>query len=215
MKLYPIFSSNLVECKFDENDSVIDQLVNLSKNSEYIDSKQHGSNGSTATVDKKILNGHPKIKECLLKYFQKVNDSAFYYPCEFAITTSWFTRVTKGAFSQFHSHRNSLFSGVLYFGDYPEENTHGPIEFESPCSELPSHYVVPKIWNIHNCYSWSVYPRKNMLLFFPSYLRHRIGKHNDDTVRYSLAFNIVPIGEYGEGDSFYDTKWFNLQTLTK
>ena len=32
-------------------------------------------------------------------------------------------------------------------------------------------------------------------------------KHNEDTTRYSLAFNLFPIGEYGDGDSSYNTDW--------
>jgi len=208
MRLFPIFASNLVECTFEEK-NITDKLFGLVDEYEYINSKQPGSNGSTSTVNKKILDDHPEIKESLLKYFYAVNERSFFYPCKFDITTSWFTKVKNQCFSQFHSHRNSFYSGVLYFGEYPEGITHGPIEFDNPNSELPNYYVIPTTWNIHNCNSWQVYPKKNMLLFFPSHVRHRIGNHNSDITRYSLAFNIVPIGSYGEGDSSYSTEWFN------
>ena len=33
--------------------------------------------------------------------------------------------------------------------------------------------------------------------------------HNSDLPRYSLAFNIIPIGRYGAGDSLFDTAWLN------
>ena len=36
----------------------------------------------------------------------------------------------------------------------------------------------------------------------------RIGEHRSKITRHSLAFNIVPIGKYGEYDSSYDTNWF-------
>ena len=42
---------------------------------------------------------------------------------------------------------------------------------------------------------------------FPSYLKHQVLTHNIDTKRCSLAFNIVPLGNYGIGDSQYDTTW--------
>jgi len=39
------------------------------------------------------------------------------------------------------------------------------------------------------------------LYLFPSYLQHRIGKNEEDQVRYSLAFNLFPVGVFGKLDS--------------
>ena len=47
-----------------------------------------------------------------------------------------------------------------------------------------------------------------MLLFFPSYLWHTILNNHSDKPRYSLAFNLIPLGHYGSGDSTYNTEWF-------
>ena len=44
-------------------------------------------------------------------------------------------------------------------------------------------------------------------MFFPSHLKHYVTTHNNSKTRYSLAFNIVPIGLYGDRDSTYDTSW--------
>ena len=52
-------------------------------------------------------------------------------------------------------------------------------------------------------------PRSKMLILFPSYVYHEIAIHREDNNRRSLAFNIVPTGLYGTGDSRYDTGWFN------
>jgi len=40
-----------------------------------------------------------------------------------------------------------------------------------------------------------------MLLLFPSKILHKIGKHESTIARHSIAFNVLPIGEIGEGDS--------------
>ena len=48
-----------------------------------------------------------------------------------------------------------------------------------------------------------------MLVLFPSYLNHKILEHKSEFPRYSLAFNIVPIGEYVDEDSTYNTSWFH------
>ena len=62
--------------------------------------------------------------------------------------------------------------------------------------------------NIHNSKEWFVKPKKNLLLFFPSYLWHAIMNNTSDNPRHSLSFNLIPIGEYGVGDSTYNTNWF-------
>jgi|DEB0MinimDraft_6_1074348.scaffolds.fasta_scaffold67280_3 uncharacterized protein (TIGR02466 family) len=207
MNLYPLFASNLIETKFDDEES-IKKLNQICKDIDWIVNPQEGNSGASATRNKLILEDYPEIKESLSRCFEQVNDNILQLSGNFIITTSWLTKSTKNSFSQFHTHRNSFYSAVLYFGEYSKNNKQAPIQFESPVADLPAHYIIPKKWNIHNCFTWDVYPSTGTLLFFPSYLRHRIGMHNDDRPRYSLAFNIVPYGPYGEGDSSYDTAWF-------
>lgn len=207
MDIYPLFASNLIRVTF-EDKKALNILKKIHNKYEYVDSKQEGSNGVFATANKFVLENYPEIKQSLVEEFKKINETIFKYDCEFFITTSWITKATKNTYSQIHSHRNSFYSGVLYFGEYPKNNKHAPIQFYSPIDDFRSHYVMAKEWNIANCSNWDIYPNENMLLFFPSYLKHRIAKHNDEKPRYSLAFNIVPIGSYGTGDSFYDTRWF-------
>ena len=207
MNVYPLFASNLIETKFGDEES-IKKLNKICEDSDWVVNLQEGNSGASSTRNKLILEDYPEIKESLSKCFKQVNDKVLQLGGNFIITTSWLTKVTKNTFSQFHTHRNSFYSGVLYFGEYSKDDKHAPIQFESPITEFPSHFIVPKKWNIHNCFTWDVYPSTGTLLFFPSYLRHRIGMHNDDNPRYSLAFNIVPYGSYGEGDSSYNTNWF-------
>ena len=62
--------------------------------------------------------------------------------------------------------------------------------------------------NLHNSKTWDIKPKKNMLIFFPSYLEHSILDNKSKRPRHSLAFNLIPIGKYGSSDSTYDTDWF-------
>ena len=50
-------------------------------------------------------------------------------------------------------------------------------------------------------------PSPKLLLLFPSYLRHQVLVHDNDKPRSSLAFNVVPLGHWGEHDSSYDQAW--------
>ena len=41
----------------------------------------------------------------------------------------------------------------------------------------------------------------NLLIIFPSYLRHRVMPNNSKETRYSLAFNIFPKGKISNDDT--------------
>ena len=45
------------------------------------------------------------------------------------------------------------------------------------------------------------FTENSALILFPSNLMHSIEKNLSDKVRYSIAFNTLPLGEIGTGDS--------------
>ena len=53
-----------------------------------------------------------------------------------------------------------------------------------------------------NCRDWTITPEDNDLILFFSQLRHKIMRNESTNDRYSLAFNTIPKGPFGEGDSF-------------
>ena len=56
-------------------------------------------------------------------------------------------------------------------------------------------------YNIFNSKSWQWTPKKGMLIFFPSSVYHRILRNESSKTRYSIAFNFMPLGVIGDGDS--------------
>ena len=66
--------------------------------------------------------------------------------------------------------------------------------------------LIPSEYNIFNSREWRYTPTNGLLLFFPSEMHHKIEKNESNITRHSLAFNIIPIGTYGEGDSHYESK---------
>ena len=149
--------------------------------------------GQYTTLNQRILKDYPRVEKIFLEAFKKV---PLEYKNDFRITTSWCTRMEKGLYSQYHNHKNTFWSGVFY----PEESD-GNIEFKNPCMSLTSFLVIPEEYNGYNSNGMYVTPRKNMVVFFPSYLEHRVCAHNSEEPRHSLAFNMVPVGDYGDGDS--------------
>mgnify|MGYP001188381227 CR=1 FL=1 len=158
----------------------------------------------------RVLEEFPTIKNILNQYVNKVLGETIGYDANFAITTSWMTLTTKNSKSQKHVHKNSFWSAVYYFDDDYGKKA-GRIGFQNPIPQLSSFLPEIKEDEINSITANEIYlkPRSKMLILFPSYVYHEIAIHREDNDRRSLAFNIVPTGLYGTGDSRYDTGWFN------
>ena len=196
-QLVPLFSSCVTVIQLDEDIKEFKTSNEKFKNS--------GWGSSSSSINKRVLEKYPKTKKILLDKFKKVALEDYKYENDFIITTSWFTKTLKDQSSLMHIHKNSFYSGVYYFDDYTDKSA--PIIFHSPLHQFYDFDLMPSNWTIQNSTIWKIQPQKNCLLIFPSYLQHSIEKSIENTTRYSLAFNIIPVGEYGLGDSMVNTKW--------
>ena len=204
MDILPLFSSNLLILNVDER---VDQLSNGIDNIEFKSSGQ--SPGNLMSVDIRVLEKHSRIKNILLKKFNHYMKNVMKIENEFIITTSWYTKILPGAISGTHNHKNSYYSGILYFHEYDEETS--SLQLMSPVIDLQDFFLQPKNtedFHLQNSHSWEILPKKNLLVFFPSYLRHKVSNNFSNKTRYSLAFNIVPLQTYGSGDSTINTNWY-------
>ena len=201
-QIVPLFSSPLVvtivEEDTDELNNHKDFMYNVysSDNTNIIDSKGN---------IKRVLEYYPRIRDILLEKFKKYASEVLKYDNDYMITTSWITNTDNGGFSQQHFHKNSLYSAVYYFQD--DYSKASGLELTSPVYQLSDFFITPKEFNEINSKSWTIYPTPKMLIFFPSYVSHQILIHNHNKSRRSLAFNIIPLGSYGEADSYFDYKW--------
>lgn len=154
----------------------------------------------------RILERYPKTKQILLNYTRSSLDKMG-YACNFDISTSWLTLNRKGEHVQLHNHKNCYWSAVYYYGHY-ERNGGGELDLLNPLPDLSSYK--PNLKNINKFTTpiTKVIPERKDLIIFPSFLNHTVTPVQSDIPRKSLAFNIVPIGNYGDGDSTYDTTWY-------
>jgi hypothetical protein len=114
---------------------------------------------------------------------------------DFQFTTSWVTKTPPNGYSHGHIHQNSFLSGVYY----PISDKNFKIKFHKEKS----------LWSVQtievndlNADWYNVnFTENNALILFPSNLMHSIEKNLSDKVRYSIAFNTLPLGEIGTGDS--------------
>jgi uncharacterized protein (TIGR02466 family) len=178
------------------------------KKFEFRDSHDSSNNdkasNSFMTTDLYILNKNNLLKNKLLNCVNHFIKEELGFTFDVNITTSWLTKTLPKGFSQEHTHALSLYSGVYY----PCKTEHlYHIQFlknENDFFQL-SDYV--KHFNhIHNILKFSV--KQGTLLLFNSRLKHKVPKNETEEIRYSLAFNTMPIGHLGLklGDSQYDFK---------
>ena len=140
------------------------------------------------------------IKEYIRKYIGIEQD--------FQIVTSWFTRSQPRTESDRHCHANCWLSGVIHLSEGG-----GDLQFFRPDGNwqiFAPHK--PREYNNYNSTSWTVPVQQNRLLIFPAYIPHRIMRNSGNKIRYSLAFNVIPKGIFGWGDSKFN--WPNFLVYT-
>lgn len=185
--------------------SVIGHTV-IDKNTDQLKSNTvfHSSNNNyleDEIRDYHCLDRFPRIKKIILNEFLKFIQELG-YDDNFKISTSWFTIVESGEEGHFHNHKNCFYSGIYYYDEYDEDSA--TVSFESPNIHQSGLYVIPKENNSYNAHSVEFAPKKNLLIFFPNYLQHKVNKHRGNVSRHSLAFNFIPTKTFGIGDSTVD-----------
>lgn len=144
-----------------------------------------------------VLKLYPKVKKVLKSYIDSFLYECFEYNCKFDITTSWMTKLGVNESVHYHNHRNSFISGVFYFDEYTDKTC--PLIFKNPIYEtIP--FQIGKYKSNLMCSDIAVKPEHNLLVLFPSWIYH-YSNPNEEKVRRSLAFNVMPKGMFGDGDS--------------
>ena len=157
--------------EWEETSSLTGQDLNVLKKYENLEKEIHKAVDAT-------------IKEILM--LKNIN---------YRIFSSWITKAQPKTSSDAHSHTNSWLSGVYY----PKGDPGFGIKFFYDNS-LPF-YTQPTEYNMYNSTEWSEFPEDNHLILFFSQLRHKIMPNKSTKDRFSLAFNILPKGEFGTSDS--------------
>jgi uncharacterized protein (TIGR02466 family) len=191
--IFPLFPSTVVGIAVNEDLSGL----NLVQNYDYIPLNSDESAAAYKTQDNQVLKRFPKEQAIILDYFNRFKSDVLKLSNSFAISSSWATRIDSNGYSQYHDHRNSAYSAVLYLDDVSQG---GEIQFQSP-NPSTVFLLNPEEWNTFNYEVYHITPAKNLLLFFPSYLQHRINRYLGKDPRYSIAMNFVPVGQFGRGDS--------------
>ena len=112
----------------------------------------------------------------------------------YRIYSSWLTKAEPETSSASHTHMNSWLSGVYY----PKGDAGFSIRFSNENAHV--FYTQPTEYNLFNSTGWTICPEDNYLILFFSQLRHKLMPNLSTKDRFSLAFNILPKGEFGDID---------------
>ena len=192
-EILPLFSSPVYCAVDDTMPDILDKIENL----EYHNfTGQY--RGGVSSVEQNILKEIPEMAEFLKPHIseyvhgvQGVEDKYIIdVPC------SWVNIHQHMDATHEHNHRHSMWSGIVYLKTHPN------------CGDLVfSHYKYATIdpdrahYNIYNSPRWTVTPQDGMVLIFPSDLVHSVKPNQDTLRRYSLAFNIMLRGDFGNPTS--------------
>ena len=192
---YPLFPQTLTTSTLEVTDEQSDFLRDYMSKVDYM-TNRFGPMLAFSSVDRFILNNSELLffKDIIMREFNNFKNSIMRLnDTTFEMTTSWFTKTPTGHFSDFHCHNNCMFSGVFYFDDSSD------LQFQDYSTRR--FYTAPNEYNDYNCDLYTILPKKNMIIFFDSRLYHAVTPNNSDMIRYSIAFNLIPIKGIHEGDS--------------
>ena len=182
------------------------QIIDFTKN-ENVEYQNNSKTILAYTLNNKIINQEddqvlnendllPLKLSIIEKFNYFKNEILQYKGNDFELTTSWITATHRYNYSNYHNHSNTMYTGVLYFDQQPNQGGISFMDF------TPRHYEINvEENNIYNSKEWIVEPAPWQIMFFPSSVYHRIMENMCPVSRYSLAFCFHPVGDIGSGDS--------------
>lgn len=140
---------------------------------------------------------------------EQVRQFAYDYLCydysAYRMSQSWLSYKEPGQHHTMHTHPNSLVSGVFYFG--PSDQKTPAIRFHNARVGVNSQTIKPAMRKGYNPDVMNVDFEAGMMVLFPSYLHHSVPVNNTNTVRCSLAFNVIPTKGFGEEGNLTELKF--------
>ena len=145
------------------------------------------------------------LRNFILDSVQDFSDNTLLYTYNsYKISQSWVSHKEPGQHHTMHTHPNSLISGVFYYG--PVEEFTPDIKFHKTTGAVGQSTIMPKTKADKRLSQsaqteFSVNFEPGLLVLFPSWLHHSVPQNITDSVRCSLAFNVVPTTGFGEEES--------------
>ena len=135
--------------------------------------------------------------EAITTLVQEIMVQSYRYASyDIEITSMWGNIQRHGNYCFKHTHANSVFSGVFYVNEYVN---FPPIQFHRTTESSFDLKVNEE--NELNRGKIFLYPKKDMIVIFPSWLEHDVPVNTSGQDRLSISFNIMCRGKFGQENS--------------
>ena len=190
MEFIDLFPTTIYHKVLDFKGSELESFKNKIKSEEFIHRPNIGDYTKTQQLldDPVFIHLKSNIITSAKKY---LNDLGHVYE-DLQIASSWSPIFKKGEGVYSHSHDNSYLSGVFYI--IPGSD----IIFDNPLYNMYSFKpeIITTSGKNRTFNQFRFPPSPNTLLLFPSFLNHSV-EPSKVNGRMSIAFNIIPKGEFG------------------
>ncbi len=159
-----------------------------------------GSYGPHEPVQSRYdLNRDPQLAplcEAVFNMSRAIARDVYSYKPDYTveITSMWGNAQHPGASFASHMHYNNMFSGVFYLNEHPD---FPPITFWR--NQETTLDPMKEGFNAFNQGSFFVNTKRDVLLMFPSWLRHSVPVNTTSATRLGVSFNVMLRG------GFYNT----------
>lgn len=191
LKIYNLFPTTILSTilnNIDTND--------ISLYQHHFSGKEYSNtlNEGMYSKNNRVLD-HPlfsKLKNEILNFSKKYLNNLGHVFEDLQIGSSWVNILNKKNTIKLHQHTNSYISGVFYL------DSSSSIIFDNPLISKWFFSAVTKRNSKNFCTfnDFEIKPSSKQLVLFPSFLYHKV-LPSDTNDRISIAFNIIPKGEFG------------------
>ena len=184
----------------------------------FLDKQTPNSGSDEANYGERSANSYilnepecTNMKSEVLSHVKEYSENVLLYEYDsYELSQSWVSRKQPGQHHTMHTHPNSLISGVFYYGQPSPETP--AIKFHKMTGGFNVSYIQPrtKADKRSSKFAWNEFAIEftpGMLLLFPSYLFHSVPINKSDTVRSSLAFNVVPKSNLGSEENLTELRY--------
>jgi len=196
MKLIPIFPRHLGIKQFiDIPENILGGWKTYIESQPKVNLHHNPQNENDFLTENNQLLEDPifsKLKNEILNYSKNYVNSTGFEVEDVQISSSWsYITTLNNVSNNFHFHCNSLISGVFYLTEGApltfKTDLHTNAAFKTSVSNPIQH---PHTY-------FNINPQPGLLVLFPSHLEHGVLSNHEDIKRISIAFNIIPKGEFG------------------
>jgi uncharacterized protein (TIGR02466 family) len=180
MNTIPIFQTNFFT--FLCEDQLTDRILELAKNKSYVSNNSNKITDDDYFFDKELFNW---FDDCLEKAKIKLG---FPEHITLPITTCWTNKTTKLMGHHKHRHPNSFISGIFYLTTHDSSPT---IFYQNNfwISEINNQFKIDKNTFREHIDTGKIYPKKSMLILFPSNTVHSVNGLPKNEERFTVSFN--------------------------